>query len=335
EILDQLSIILPPNIEAHKITFTNIDTSNPARITFTVNYNGVASSNSLFLNTKKPTSNVVVIVSIIIPISALLIAAIVGGYFWMKKKNDSGNGSPKKPVSSKTTKKPEVKKPEVKQPEIKKPEIKKPEVKKPEINKVEIPKVTPKKMDVKQPERKNTYEEYFTQQMLDLTNKALNVAPKKEFDKQNNQSYGHQINADWYKEQANAPATNDKNNQQWYNEQANIQYPYTPPVAPNSMMPNQMNTMEQEQWLDNRWYSNQADTGHWENGNWFENKEQPNLKRKANFNENIVHTRDNYQFNNTSTDKQSNSQNKPKNTTKDKTDTVISDWTSIIDMIEK
>ncbi|MGL5643547.1 MAG: hypothetical protein ACRCW3_02115, partial [Metamycoplasmataceae bacterium] len=46
EILDQLSIILPPNIEAHKITFTNIDTSNPARITFTVNYNGVASSNS-------------------------------------------------------------------------------------------------------------------------------------------------------------------------------------------------------------------------------------------------------------------------------------------------
>ncbi|MGL5732794.1 MAG: hypothetical protein ACRCXE_01870, partial [Metamycoplasmataceae bacterium] len=49
EILDQLSIILPPNIDAHKITFTNIDTSNSAKITFNVNYNGVASSNQSFL----------------------------------------------------------------------------------------------------------------------------------------------------------------------------------------------------------------------------------------------------------------------------------------------
>ncbi|MGL5205432.1 MAG: hypothetical protein ACRC7B_00760 [Metamycoplasmataceae bacterium] len=371
EILDQLSIILPLNIDAHRITFTNIDTSNPARIIFTVNYNGVAATNSSFINTKKPSSsNAVVIVSIIIPISAVLIVGMVGWYFWNKKKDDSGKGGPKKPLFQNLPKvmtkkpeakkqkpaKPEIKKPEPAKPEIKKPEPAKPEVKKqesakpeakklesakPEVKKLEIPNIIPKKPDpkkedIKQPERRNTYEEYFTEQMLDLTNRKINIVPKEQSNKQNAQWYGDQVNADWYNEQAKAQSYNDQNNKQWYNEQASDKpYPYPQSTVPNNNVPNQMNTLEQEQWSDNRWYSNQADTGHWENGDWYENKDHPNLKIKTKSNSNIVHTHDNYQFNNTQTDNKSSNQKKPQNTQNDKTKTIISDWTSIIDMIEK
>ncbi|MGL5617677.1 MAG: hypothetical protein ACRCWU_01325 [Metamycoplasmataceae bacterium] len=337
EILDQLSIILPPNIDAHKITFTNIDMSNSARITFIVNYNGVASITQSFLNTKKSsTSNIVVIVSILIPISALLIVGIIGGYFWKKKKNNSGKGGPKKPNPPKK----KIKKPELKKVETKKPEVKKVETEKPEVKKIEVSKskVESRKIEVKQPERRNTYEEYFTKQMINLTNKKLNIIPKQQPNKQNDQWYGDKINADWYNEQANVQGYNDQNNQQWYNEQASDQpYPFAPLTTPNNniMSNHMMNTMEQEQWFDNRWYSNQADTGHWENGNWHENKKQPNLKNKTNLYSNIIHTHDNYQFNNAQGNNQSNNQEKTQSTQNDKTKLIVSDWTSIIDMIEK
>ncbi|MGL5204878.1 MAG: hypothetical protein ACRC63_01350, partial [Metamycoplasmataceae bacterium] len=370
EILDQLSISLPPNVEVHKITFTKINISDPSKITFFINYNGVVSINESFLNTNKSSaSNTVVIVSILIPISAILIAGIIGAYFWNKKKNDSGKGGPKQPLSKKIQmKKPEVKKPEVKKPEVKKPEVKKPEVKKidtvgseikqinlqkqdvnaPQINiqkttaskgnilpsnTSNIKKPEVKKPEVKKPESRNTYEEYFRAQMIDLTNQKLNINSQQKSNNQNYQWYDNQVNADWYAEQANSEWYYDPNNQEWYLEQANDQlYSFNPQQNQNDFKQNVNNNSNQDDWTDNRWYSNQANTGHWENGNWHENnKQQKGPKIKQNPNWNLVHTRDNFQFNNTKMI------NQTKNPTinKKKSKPSIDDWTNIIDMIEK
>lgn len=92
EILDQLSISIPKGSNPSKISFTNIDTSNKAKILFTVNYNGVSGSIFSIITTPAKT-NTVLIASLAGGGSAVLIIIIGLIILFYKKKN--GNNFPK------------------------------------------------------------------------------------------------------------------------------------------------------------------------------------------------------------------------------------------------
>ena len=67
EILDSISLKLPQGAEPQKVSFTNIDINNPFKITFTINYNGVAKSTSDFLNAKPTDKEIVESITVINP----------------------------------------------------------------------------------------------------------------------------------------------------------------------------------------------------------------------------------------------------------------------------
>ena len=109
EILTQLSITIPAGIDVAKITFTDIDITNPAMITFKINYNGVSGDKAFSFNIKAPYSNTILIVSTVVPIGILLIVAALATAFIIRKRNGGSFDFSKKPET------------EIPQNEVKKP----------------------------------------------------------------------------------------------------------------------------------------------------------------------------------------------------------------------
>ncbi|MGL4252395.1 MAG: hypothetical protein ACRCRQ_02505, partial [Metamycoplasmataceae bacterium] len=64
QVLNRLSISVPDGIQLHKITFTNINISDLFKITFTINYNGVAKSDSSFLNATPSDHDILAVLEI-------------------------------------------------------------------------------------------------------------------------------------------------------------------------------------------------------------------------------------------------------------------------------
>ncbi|MGL6124915.1 MAG: hypothetical protein ACRC1F_00285 [Metamycoplasmataceae bacterium] len=311
EILEQLSINLPEYLDPAKVSFTNINTSNPSKITFIINYDGVPSINELFFNTKPSgmSSDVIIVISILIPLSAVLIAAAVGLYFWKKRKDNSGDGDQNKP-----------------EPEIKSI---------PEPKKVEPKKVKPKKLEgvIKNPEPMK-----LEIKKVDMNNLDNNIE---------DEWYGDQVNADWYSAQASAESqsNNYEGYENWYNEQA-IDQPFSFQNEQNfqDMSSSELDKQNQniqypnqneEEWIDNRWYSNFAGTGEWSNGNWYEKNPQ-NSDNNSSY-KNAKKQSDDYNDNAYNHDPnvyQDNKANKD-NSNQDESKKVPGEWTSMIEMIEK
>jgi hypothetical protein len=87
EVLEQLSIIVPTGIDVTKITFTDIDVSNLALISFKVNYNGVTGDKAFSFNIRAPYSSTILVVSTVVPISIILIVGALATAFIIRKRN--------------------------------------------------------------------------------------------------------------------------------------------------------------------------------------------------------------------------------------------------------